>query len=199
MNTIDYILNKFQVKGDTTPYIILENSSKFDFALLLNELGYKKGAEIGVETGGFSKILCDTIPGLKLTCVDPWEHIPGYRDHKSSVQDSNYEFTKKRLEPYKCKIIRALSMDAVKKVPDNSLDFVYIDANHDFRHCTDDIAEWSNKVRSGGIISGHDFAFFRTRGELIHTKHVVIAWTEAYVINPWFVFDHHKIWFWVKK
>lgn len=199
MNPTEYILNKYRLSGNDIPYVISDKSEKTDFANLLRELGYKKGAEIGVEKGQFSQILCQNIPDLELTCVDSWTKIPGYRERHNAIQDSNYQITISRLSPYHCHVIKGFSTDVAKTIPNESLDFVYIDANHEFRHCTDDISDWSKKVRKGGIVSGHDFNYFRAPQELIHTKYVVLAWTQAYNIKPWFVFDKHKIWFWVKS
>ncbi len=48
-------------------------------------------------------------------------------------------------------------MDALEDFEDNSLDFVYIDGDHNFKHISEDIYEWTKKVRSGGIVSGHDY------------------------------------------
>ncbi|OGZ27066.1 MAG: hypothetical protein A2427_01050 [Candidatus Nealsonbacteria bacterium RIFOXYC1_FULL_40_7] len=193
-----YILKKYQIEGAGLPFVIRQNSTGIDFAKLLNKFNYKRGAEIGVERGSFSEMLCKNIPGLELTCIDSWAQIPDYRKRHNSLQDSFYRITKEKLKPYGCKIIKGFSTDVAKTIPDESLDFVYIDANHEFQHCTDDIAEWSKKVRHGGIVSGHDFHYFRAPEEVIHTKHVVLAWTQAYNVNPWFVFDKDKIWFWVK-
>jgi hypothetical protein len=198
MDTLEYILNKYKPSGEL-PYVVYQDSGKEDFAKLLGELGFNKGAEIGVERGQFSEILCKNIPNLNLTCIDAWTAIPDYRQRHREMQDSFYEMTKNRLAPYNAKIVKGFSLEAAKDVPDESLDFVFIDANHEFRSCTDDISVWSKKVRKGGIVSGHDFNYFRAPQELIHTKYVVTAWTAAYDIKPWFVFDKNKIWFWVKS
>jgi hypothetical protein len=40
---------------------------------------------------------------------------------------------------------------------DESLDFVYIDACHEYRKVKSDIRAWRAKVRSGGLLAGHDF------------------------------------------
>ena len=50
-----------------------------------------------------------------------------------------------------------MSVDFAKTIPDNSLDFVYIDANHSYACVMDDMTAWTPKVRSGGIVSGHDY------------------------------------------
>ena len=37
------------------------------------------------------------------------------------------------------------------------VDFVYIDGNHDREHVARDIETWWPRVRSGGVLGGHDF------------------------------------------
>ena len=50
-----------------------------------------------------------------------------------------------------------MSQDALIEVPDCSLDWVFIDANHSYEYAKSDIIGWSKKVKTGGIVSGHDF------------------------------------------
>ena len=40
---------------------------------------------------------------------------------------------------------------------DNSVDFIYIDGNHSYSSVMEDLKIWSKKVKTNGIISGHDF------------------------------------------
>jgi len=54
-------------------------------------------------------------------------------------------------------VIRARSVDAAARVPDGSLDFVFIDADHSYEGCAADIRAWLPKVRAGGILCGHDY------------------------------------------
>jgi hypothetical protein len=37
------------------------------------------------------------------------------------------------------------------------LDFIYVDANHTYQAVKDDIKLWYPKVKSGGIVMGHDY------------------------------------------
>jgi len=95
-------------------------------------------------------------------------------------------------------------MDAVKMFDDGSLDFVYIDANHEWPFVTQDIFYWSKKVRSGGIVSGHDYLKVKRPDGLVQVKEVVHAYAEAFDISPWFVIDEciekrAGSWFWVKE
>lgn len=53
-------------------------------------------------------------------------------------------------------VIRAASQDAIGQFADNSLDLVFIDADHCYAAIHDDIRLWLPKVRVGGILCGHD-------------------------------------------
>ena len=55
-------------------------------------------------------------------------------------------------------VIQGNSTDVVHNFPDESLDCVYIDADHEYPNVLADIRAWAPKVRKGGIISGHDYA-----------------------------------------
>lgn len=154
--------------------------SKYDLIRHFGELGYKAGAEIGVAQGYFSEAMFKVIPDLKLYCVDIWK--PYSENRWSANEDRNekyYQTTVDRLSKYNCEIIRKMSMDAVKGFPDNSLDFVFIDANHSFDYVMEDLIEWSKKVRIGGIVSGDDYYHFRKAGVI----EAVDAYTKAHGIK----------------
>ena len=132
--------------------------NRIDLAKHFNDLGFKKGAEIGVFDGYFSEVLCREIPGLKLYPIEKWECYSGYRDGNYQLMlNEAYETTKRVLSPYDCEIIKKHSVDAVQDFEDESLDFVYIDANHNYEFVKEDIEAWTPKVRKGGIVSGHDY------------------------------------------
>ncbi len=130
--------------------------NRTELAKYFAELGFKRGAEIGVLCGIFSKRMLEIIPNLNLLCIDSWLGRKGGRVFPEAV---------KLLKLYpRANIIRASSMDAAKDVPNGSLDFVFIDADHSYQAVKDDIREWSKKVRKGGIVSGHDYYVFPNSG-----------------------------------
>jgi len=178
---------------DNLPYC-LNYGGRDKLAELFHVLGYKTGVEVGTRNGAYAKILCDANPGLLLTCVDPWgSNQPDgtYQFHR----DHNMEKAKRALAPYGVAFIRKTSMDALSDIKDDSLDFVYIDANHTFDYCCPDIIYWSKKVKSGGIVSGHDYFHHRTGGVV----EAVDAYTHCHNINPWYVTEEiHPSFFWVK-
>lgn len=156
------------------------------------EFGFNKGAEIGVSKGRFSKAMCKANPELKLICVDPWN-----TDYHNDYE-LEYQKAVKLLKPYGCKIIRDTSTGAVKNIEDRSLDFVYIDAEHSFDFVMMDLILWGEKVRYGGIISGHDYFKFRGSGVV----EAVDTYTKMHKVHDWYTTDMHKekapSFFWIK-
>ena len=49
------------------------------------------------------------------------------------------------------------SVEAAKDFEDESVDFVFIDADHTYEGCLRDITAWYPKVKYGGVIAGHDY------------------------------------------
>jgi len=125
------------------------------------------GVEVGVFAGDLSRRLLART-NLHLTMVDSWKgngqdyHGDSGDFHATLTQqeqDNFYEVTR-TVTAYagtRGKILRANSQDAVLQVPDESLDFVFIDADHSYEGAAKDIAAWSRKVKVGGLISGHDY------------------------------------------
>lgn len=196
--TLEYIGKKIDLKQKSP--IEIQGMNREDLAKMFNDLEFRVGVEVGVEKGEYSRVLCEHNPQLKLYSVDPWRAYKAYRDHISqSKLDRFYEESKRLLAPYNnCQIMREFSVEAAKKFSKGSLDFVYIDGNHEFQQVTNDIAVWSKKVRKGGIVAGHDFR--RSKGSYpLHVKDVVLAWTRSHKITPWFVLrgDKSPSWFWI--
>lgn len=133
----------------------------------LKDISNPIGAEIGVFAGELSRKLLKRTD-LTLYLVDSWaaQHDPQYADSG----DFHAGLTEAQQERYfrmthhmvyfagpRAKIIRKESREAAKQIPDGSLDFVFIDADHSYEGCKADIDAWTPKVRSGGLITGHDY------------------------------------------
>jgi predicted O-methyltransferase YrrM len=191
MNINQHIRQEFGIHEIEYPPFI-GNKDRNYFGKLFCDLGYKVGAEIGVRTGGYSEVLLKQNPELKMYCIDPWCESSGIEHHKMKRL---YATAVETLSRYNVEIMRTTSMEAVKSFNDDSLDFVYIDALHDFDHVMLDIIHWSTKVRPGGIVSGHDY--------IVHPAVSVIpavnAYTAVHGINQWYVtWEKLNSWFWVK-
>lgn len=159
-----------------------------DFPDFFKEQGFKTGVEVGVFEGDYTEVLAKS--GLQIYGVDPWldyeEYVYGRRNQDKL--DGRYEKTIKRLAPYKnVTILREMSMDAVKRFDDYELDFVYIDGNHRFKYIAEDLCEWAPKLKMGGVLCGHDYAYFKHRflGGGCQVKEVVDAFALSFELNFW--------------
>jgi len=184
MNTLDYIKEKYLLSYDVPMPIILKGIGRHSgFKGLMAELGFKAGAEIGTRIGAYAKELCLALPGLKLYCIDPWKAYPEYNEISDQSQlNRQFERAKRTLTPYGCEIIREESMNAVRRFGPNSLDFVYVDGNHDYKYALEDITEWTKIVRPGGIVYGHDYT--NDHQGVMQAVHEYISKNS---ISPWFV------------
>jgi predicted O-methyltransferase YrrM len=185
------IVKKFKIyHTDSYPRICLRGGRN-RLAELYNDLEYKTGLEVGTCIGEYAKFLCQTIPGLQLTCVDPWIAL---KSLSQAQQDINYAMAVENLAPFGVNILRMFSMEAVHIIPDRSFDFIFIDGAHDFDNVMMDIIMWSKKVKIGGILSGHDYSMYP---DVIRAVH---AYTASHNIGPWYMTREMKSsYFWVVK
>ena len=167
----------------------IPDCSRDDLPEFFKEMGFKFGAEIGVARGEFTEEFAKA--GLTIYAIDPWLSYSDYIDDRGQkVEDEIFEKTKAKLAPYpNCKIVRKSSVEAAKDFEDGSLDFVYIDGNHQFMYVAEDLAIWSKKVKVGGIICGHDYIYTnpKTAAGICHVIYVVNAYTQAYKIDDWYL------------
>jgi len=216
VSTLDQVLSFFQIdptgldnKARRMP-IEIPNVGRRHLAQLFAHLEFRLGSEIGVEQGAYAEELLRHNPGLHLLAVDAWQAYRGYREHVSQDKlEGFYASTQQRLAPYHVTYIRKFSVDAAKGIENGSLDFAYIDANHSLQSVIQDIHAWLPKVRSGGIVAGHDYCQRRQSGYQVHVVEAVKAWASAYFVYPWFVLgskeivdgrerDRPRSWMWVK-
>lgn len=177
------------IKNHTGSPFEIPDCSRDELPELFIQMGFKKGAEIGVYKGEFSLKFCQA--GLALNAIDPWTISKDYKHPLGQKRlDEQYEHARKLLFPYpKCEIIRKTSMEAVNDFEDESLDFVYIDGNHEFKFIAEDISEWTKKVRTGGIVSGHDYFYVKRGSNDVHwhVAHVLNAYIKSYDIPNWYL------------
>jgi hypothetical protein len=132
---------------------------------LLNDRGLVgQGVEVGVERGDFSELILRRWKGNRLISVDPWKSAPAdeYKDVSNVSQEEHdllYEQARRRLAPFgdRSVIWRTTSAEAAERVTPGSLDFVYLDARHDYESVKSDLEFWYDKIRPGGFLGGHDY------------------------------------------
>lgn len=136
---------------------------------LMQELGYRgDSAELGVWIEDFSKLILKAWPsGRRHIGFDPYLAQPCVKHERDkhcitsqSDFDGIYSKTKSRLEGQfpagRVSVLRNTSVEAAQLVRNGSLDFVYVDARHDYRSVKEDMGLWWSKVCRGGVLLGHD-------------------------------------------
>ena len=129
------------------------------------------GAEIGVWEGDTSYNLLKSVENIFLHyMIDPYLPYDDLRNNgertnfgKSTIDIKSLEAAKNKAEEITeqfadRRIILCLSStEAAEKIKDGTLDYVFIDAEHNYESAMNDIKTWLPKVKSGGIISGHNY------------------------------------------
>lgn len=119
--------------------------------------------EIGSWTGRSSAFMAVEIwrsgKAISFDCVDTWL---GSREHQDSSEFKSGDlygiFTRNMKKVRgRYRAVRKDSCMAARGYGDGSLDFVFIDGDHEYDGVMADIRAWLPKVRKGGVIAGHDY------------------------------------------
>jgi len=145
-------------------YVFKKGMVRSDFPSILTGWGCETGAEIGVAFGTNAEYLLNHLHGT-VYLVDSYKHYPkeiypeGVRTNpEQEVLDQRYiDIVEKFSQKYpNVRVIRKESVEALADIENESLDFVYIDANHELPFVWQDVRGWWPKLKIGGIMSGHD-------------------------------------------
>jgi len=137
--------------------------NRCNFPALLTSKGYTSGVEVGVQEGLFSKEILAGWPG-KLYMVDCWAKQPDnvYHDVANVSWDEHTDKMVKARRAVnrfwtRASLIQEFSVTASGFFQDESQDWIYLDANHSHDATVEDLKAWYPKIKSGGLISGHDY------------------------------------------
>jgi hypothetical protein len=120
-------------------------------------------AEIGVFEGAFSEIILNVISPKEFILVDLFEGEMCSGDKNGNnikyikLEDSYKNLVQKYINTPTVKLYKGKSSSFFETLPDNYLDFVYIDGDHSYEGCKSDLAFAKTKIKTGGIIAGHDY------------------------------------------
>lgn len=117
--------------------------------------------EIGVAEGWHSKdmISCERV--TKHYMIDAWTTLrqKGDASNDQMWHDYNYGHAIRLTDPWESKrvVLKGMSVDMIAKIPDDSLVMAYVDGDHSFFGCLNDLYAVWPKIKVGGILCGHDF------------------------------------------
>lgn len=131
---------------------------------LANSLKVEIMAEIGVYRGEFAADMLRLMPDLKkYYLLDPWRHLddwnkPSNKDNERFEQFYQESVEKTAFAANKRVFLRGKTTEVIDQIPDNELDFAYVDGDHTLKGIAIDLIRVFPKVREGGWIGGDDFS-----------------------------------------
>lgn len=136
---------------------IVEVHSKIDLYKLFPKGGI--GAELGTCQGDNAVSLYNITKPKELYLVDIWERNDlTYKCHPPElVYDDWRQMVRNKLPHQDVYLVKQDSVKWLDSIPDDFLDWVYIDSLHQYHHVNQEYSKAIKKVKRGGIISGHDF------------------------------------------
>ena len=132
------------------------------------------GAEIGVFRGQFSAVLAETLQPSRLYLVDPWRRLgPTFGWGEDSAYTGFGKLTTERalhdtirhvagFPQMDVKVVEAYSKEFFSEL-EEKLDWVYLDASHQYDKTLHEITMASRALKSGGVILGDDWQPFPAR------------------------------------
>ena len=111
------------------------------------------------------------------------------------------EYCKAKLRRFGLRAIicQDTSVERAKCFDNNSLDFVYIDANHMRPYIDNDLAAWWPKVKVGGIFGGHDYHNVSRPDYVCEVKDAVDAFFDGKNYEIHVTEDSDPSWYIIKK
>lgn len=125
------------------------------------------GAEIGVHRGFFSDVILTNTNLSMLVSIDLW----------NDQYDFNQAYTTLKKHGRRSTMLRQNSLVAAQMFSDDFFDFIYIDSWHIYKHIKREIELYWPKLKSGGILAGHDYVDGWTdqRTDIFHPYGVIQA------------------------
>jgi hypothetical protein len=154
------------------------------------------GLELGVARAETAYYLLENCPNIMMYfCVDPW--LP-YMDWNGMITNQLISDMKMAALanlshfPDRTQVIEENSADAEKGVPDDSLDFIFIDGDHSYDAALFDMRTYWPKVKKGGLFAGHDAGMATVDNALATFRY------ENDIKTP-VQFCPNQCWYWVKE
>lgn len=172
----------------------------FNYELLYDEaLGRVKEPAIFVEVGSWegksSAYMAEGIRKrllpVEFYCVDTWKGSPSDTSQQQRIKELGGDMfpmfqRNMRLtgNDHIIKPQRMDSMEASKNFKDLSVDFVWIDGEHTYESCLNDLLAWLPKLKPSGVIAGHDTDIFNVKKAVMEVFPKYRTWKNCWIVDP---------------
>lgn len=146
--------------------------------------GYRCG-EVGVMHGDFSGVILDRDPG-ELYLIDSWNRSADVSPMMRGLDgDAIHRQVHDRFaDDPRVKIVRGSSPAIAEQFEDDFFDWLYIDADHGWEAVWLDLRAWLPKVKTGGILCGHDYTWPGANGNYAVHQAVESFWPGNAQVMP---------------
>jgi hypothetical protein len=168
--TLLLVLNELNAKRIDKNHInvSLERlETRLGLAKVLTRLRLHTMIEVGVHKGQYADQLLSRWPTFThYYGVDVWRRQTNYVDSTNLSDDDQalvyvktFNYLTSKFGANRVTLIRSLSTEALGHFANGSIDFIYIDARHDYCGCSEDLVNYYGKLRCGGLFAGHDYQY----------------------------------------
>ena len=140
-----------------------EIKTRGEFADLCNSRQLFRAVELGVDVANFAVEFMEKWKGNEYWAVDPYVPTSFF----TFDREADFQLAILRLAKFnaRARVVRSTGKYFSKflenrpfyKPPDTQVEFVYIDAEHEYEDVMNDLKEWWPRVSYSGILAGHDF------------------------------------------
>ncbi len=132
-----------------------------------NAMFVEIGSWLGQSACYMATLIKASNKNIKFDCIDIWSNNimdPAFaieindsiNSGISMLEKFKFNMVNNNVNEY-VNAIQAISWEAASYYEDNSLDFVFLDADHSYDSVKKDLEAWWPKVKLGGIFAGHDY------------------------------------------
>ena len=153
-----------KLKGPQFQAIVSGSTSRVQlWTQVLSLARVRTMAEVGVWKGDFAREILEQCEFIdRYFMIDPWAKLPDWNkpyNLEQEVFDDIYAeaMEKTGFAAAKTVVLRGRTKEVIDEIPDNSLDFAYIDGDHTLRGITIDLIKLLPKIKENGLIGGDDF------------------------------------------
>lgn len=152
---------------EESDFLDMASSATSRFELWINILNVTHARtilEVGVWRGKFAKEVLEHCKEIeKYYMIDPWARLPDWNKPLNvdpRMFDDVYSEAMRKTEfaSEKRIVLRGRTKEVIGEIPDESLDFAYIDGDHTLRGITIDLIKTLPKIKINGFIAGDDFS-----------------------------------------
>ena len=124
--------------------------------------------EVGVAYGDFSRMILDIVKPDIFIAIDSFgirpEDEPWGRQILKDNHCSHYDYYtgkfREQIQQGKMIVKQGMSWEMLEQLPDQSVDYMYVDADHSYASVARDVKALRSKIKPEGIVQFNDYTWF---------------------------------------